>query len=278
MSSIVMLKGLPASGKTTWAKQQTDKKRINKDDLRGMFDAGKWSKTNEKFVLEARNVLISLAINSGHSVIVDDTNLHPKHEMYLKELATNLGVQFKIRFFDTPVNECIFRDLHRPNSVGKRVILDMYNRYLAPTPPLYNPELPDAVLCDLDGTLCLYNNKDHFERDFSRDVPSKLVLEQLVWHNNMDRKIIFLSGRSSKFKDQTVEWLERHVPFAYESLHMRPNKDNVTDWILKKQMYESQVKDKYNVVCVIDDRPQVVRFWRSIGLFVFEVNQRNTEF
>jgi len=43
MLTVTILKGLPGSGKTTWAKEQIAKspgnyKRINKDDLREMLD------------------------------------------------------------------------------------------------------------------------------------------------------------------------------------------------------------------------------------------------
>ncbi len=57
MPSLLMLKGLPASGKSTYARKlvadsQSHKrkwKRANKDDLRAMIDDSNWSKTNEKF-------------------------------------------------------------------------------------------------------------------------------------------------------------------------------------------------------------------------------------
>lgn len=51
MQKVIVLKGLPASGKSTWAKNLVLKdstyKRINKDDLRAMLDASKFSKENE---------------------------------------------------------------------------------------------------------------------------------------------------------------------------------------------------------------------------------------
>src|SRR5215470_18336584 len=91
---ILILKGLPGSGKTTWAKDfiyaspfdergKVTKgpgwKRVNKDDLRNMIDAGQWSGPNEKEILRVRDMLILEFLDQGHSVIVDDTNLHPKH-------------------------------------------------------------------------------------------------------------------------------------------------------------------------------------------------------
>ena len=60
---IILTRGLPASGKSTWAKEQVAKgngkvKRVNKDDLRDMIDAGIWSKTNEQLILDARDALV----------------------------------------------------------------------------------------------------------------------------------------------------------------------------------------------------------------------------
>ena len=48
MLTVTLTKGLPGSGKSTWAKQIIDEnpsffKRINKDDLRAMLDNGKFS-------------------------------------------------------------------------------------------------------------------------------------------------------------------------------------------------------------------------------------------
>ena len=48
MIKVYITKGLPGSGKSTWAKETVDKypnsyKRINKDDLRAMIDNSKQS-------------------------------------------------------------------------------------------------------------------------------------------------------------------------------------------------------------------------------------------
>src|SRR5688572_8568486 len=87
-----MLKGLPASGKSTWAKEQVLKgegkiKRVNKDDLRAMIDGGKWSKEREEQILECQNELIKIFLMYGKTVIVDDTNLEWKHYERLERIA-----------------------------------------------------------------------------------------------------------------------------------------------------------------------------------------------
>ncbi len=74
------MRGLPGSGKSTWAKQMVTEnpnsyKRINRDELRMMLDNGYTSNGNEKFVKQVRDMLIVKALTDGKHVIVDDTNL-----------------------------------------------------------------------------------------------------------------------------------------------------------------------------------------------------------
>src|SRR5215472_7117771 len=92
MLRVTILKGLPASGKTTWAMAEIKQsngalKRVSKDDLRAMLDGGKWSGANEKFILIARDRLILAALEAGYSVVVDDTNLADKHLLHIQELV-----------------------------------------------------------------------------------------------------------------------------------------------------------------------------------------------
>jgi predicted kinase len=67
---LLMLKGLPASGKSTYAKKlaQDGYVRVNKDDLRAMLHAGKWSKINEKQVLATRDQIVRDSLFAGKSV------------------------------------------------------------------------------------------------------------------------------------------------------------------------------------------------------------------
>jgi len=76
---IIVLHGVPRSGKTTWARAYIDAnpivKRLSRDDLRNMVDNGTYSPAREKFILELRDVLIERILIQGYSVLLDDTNL-----------------------------------------------------------------------------------------------------------------------------------------------------------------------------------------------------------
>lgn len=280
---IIMTKGLPGSGKSTWAKMMLEEnpgifKRINKDDLRRMFDNGKWSKNNEQFIVFVRDNLILLSLARGFSVIVDDTNLHPKHKTQLRELAESADAEFEIQdFTNVPLEICIKQDLLRFDSVGKDVIMQWYNQFLKPKAPeiKYDPNLPDAIICDIDGTLALFGDASPYDRDFLKDEvnePVKSILNSNT--GGMETRTILVSGRKDKFRKQTEEWLSiNKIP--YDELFMRKTapegQQEPKDVIVKQEIYEQNIRGKYNVLFVLDDRNQVVDFWRSQGLTCLQV-------
>lgn len=277
--TVILTFGLPACGKTTWCKQlQADHpgqyKHIAKDDLRAMMDDGKWSGSNEKMVVKARDMLINLALDAGKHVLVDDTNLNDVHETHIRDMVKARGdatVEIK-DFTDVPLGTCIERDLKRTNSVGEKVIRTMYNEWLRPDPPKieYDPDLPGAVICDLDGTLALLNGRDPYNASTcEQDGLNTPVLETLQ-RFAADRSVILVSGRMDTYRAQTEAWLKSHdVP--YSALYMRPKGDLRKDVVVKQEIYEREIKGKYNVLFVLDDRQQVVDGWRSLGLTVFQV-------
>lgn len=132
MSVLIVLQGLPASGKTTYANMLVDQskgqiKRVNKDDLRAMLDNGTWTHENEKLIMDVRDMICRRMLQEGKTVIVDDTNLHPKHIAHLQHLAAECGATFTVddQFLNVSVDECIERDRWRDRSVGEEVIRGM---------------------------------------------------------------------------------------------------------------------------------------------------------
>lgn len=279
-----MTKGLPGSGKTTWAKEYQKKNPstvlVNKDDLRNMLHQGVHSKGREKFVLGVRNWIIVDALMEGHDVIVHDTNLNPIHEETMRKFIEDInrtsikGSECELviqNFTNIPVEECIKNDAKRQSYVGEKVIRQMFNQYLRPTPIKieYIPGVPRTILCDLDGTLALFGDANPYERDFDKDEINAAA--RYVLDGNDDwNTIVFVSGRSDKFKSVTETWLDRYG-FGKYPLFMRKDGDVRKDVLVKKEIYETEIKGKYNVLFVLDDRNSVVEFWRSEGLTCLQV-------
>ena len=134
MAKVIITKGLPGSGKTTWARsvlagEHGRYKRVNKDELRAMLDSGRHSRENEAFVESARDHLILAALEAGKDVIVDDTNLEPRHEAHIRRLV-RAKAEVEVKVFDVGLEECVQRDRSRPSPVGERVIRRMYREYM----------------------------------------------------------------------------------------------------------------------------------------------------
>ena len=284
MKKIIILKGLPGSGKSTWAKEfvrtNADWKRINKDDLRAMMDDSKWSGKREQYILATRDLLINRFLLDGYNVIVDDTNLNPKHEEHIKEMAktiTESGTpcEVEVKFFDTPIGECIKRDLNRPKSVGEAVIRKMYNDYLKPKAELYLPDqnLPRAVIFDIDGTLAHMNGRSPFEWDkVDEDVADTKMVDLLRLFKNdqyHEYNIFIFTGRDEVCREKTESWLYKHG-IIYEELLMRPAGNTEKDAVIKKRMFELLSK-QFRIEFIFDDRNQCVDLWRSLGLKCLQV-------
>ena len=280
MSKIIMTKGLPASGKSTWAKDQVamhDYVRCNKDDLRAMLHDGHWSKQNEKFTVEIRDAIVASALARGKTVIVDDTNFAPVHENQLRRLADLAGAGFEVKdFTGVPLQVCLDRDADRTvGRVGRKVIMDMYEKYLykKPVPPALVPSVPYAVICDLDGTVAVMTDRGPFDPNVENDVPRAEVMDAVCGlASTQNAKILLVSGRKEEARTSTEEWMKINSTFRHDALFMRQNDDNRRDSIVKREIYDIHIAGKYNVIAVFDDRPQVIReCWRPLGLPVFDV-------
>lgn len=82
MSKLVICRGLPASGKSTWAKQWVledpeHRVRINQDDIRLML--GKyWVPKREPLVQHIQEEALIEALLKGYDIVIDNTNLNKK--------------------------------------------------------------------------------------------------------------------------------------------------------------------------------------------------------
>jgi len=280
MKKVIITKGLPASGKSTWARAELVHypgcyKIVSKDGLRAMLDDGVYNATNEKFVLKVRDALILLALEAGFHVIVDDTNLHKKHEAAIRDLVKGKAAVEIQDFTAVSLETCIERDRRRPNYVGEVVIRQMYRDFLAPKPPAiaFDPDLPNAILCDLDGTLALRGNRNPYDASTCEEDQINPAVQQIIEASTSvfyGDALLLVSGRSEQYRPETQRWLKAHG-ISYAALYMRPEGDNRKDVVVKQELYEQHIAGKYNVKFVLDDRNQCVALWRSLGLTALQV-------
>lgn len=139
---LILTKGLPGSGKSTWAKEQckndTTIVRICRDDIREMLGPY-WVPKREDIVskIERMSIISALEDKFSTAVIVDATNLNPKTIRAMEDIArlANTEVEVCIQdFTDVDLQTCITRDYTRSHNggrgVGEKVIRDFHERYL----------------------------------------------------------------------------------------------------------------------------------------------------
>jgi len=300
---VILTKGLPASGKTTWAKKlcKSNKtfKRINKDDLRAMVDDKVFSKENEKLIIKLRDNMVLNFLKEGYNVIIDDTNLHHKHLQNITKLVKGIAeVEVNDSFLSVSVEECIRRDLVRENPVGEKVIYSMAKQIegyskkdkkthwektlikegmLIAKPRVFNKDLPNCIIVDMDGTLSMMNGRSPYE--FKRcieDLPNYPIINIVKNYrgNNLSNKIFIVSGRENIAYEETKQWLEKYnIPF--DNIFMREKDDYRSDVIVKKEIYDRAFLNQYNIHFVLDDREKVVKMWRENDLTCLQVAEGN---
>jgi tRNA uridine 5-carbamoylmethylation protein Kti12 len=280
---IYIMKGLPGCGKSTLARNMiensSDTVRLNKDDIRKML-GGTFTNSKENAVLEMRDFAIGTLLSKNYNVIVDDTNLHPKHEATIREKFGDKADIEIVSLLDVPLEECLKRDRNRVERVGEAVIMDMYRKFVKPIPVVeYDHSLPSCIIVDMDGTLAIKGDRDIY--DFSKvgvDIVNQSVeraVRGFIKAEENDCYIIVVSGRDDSCKEITRQWIHDKTSLTCTSLFMRETGDKRPDYIIKQEIYDTWLKGRYNVLAVFDDRDSVVRMWRDNGLPVFQVNEGN---
>ena len=102
---------------------------------------------------------------------------------------------------------------------------------------------------------------------------AKVKRQNKLTRTSWGKKIIFLTGRPERYRDKTTEWLQRFFEFKFE-LVMRKDNDQRHKLIVKEELFNSYVKEK-SVHIVYENDLELIKMWRSMGLKVNDVNQKN---
>ena len=147
---------------------------------------------------------------------------------------------------------------------------------------------------DIDNTLANVDHRWHHLRDGNRnwkgwfdeqhkDEPYDAVFD--VFHalafDRADDEFIVVTGRDERFREVSLEWLNRHVEwFANENLYMRPGGNREDDDKLKVNIVKNwlQRHPSYTVGAIFDDRHRIIDAFRAEGWYTFECNQERLEY
>lgn len=299
--NLIVLCGISGSGKSTYAHEKWEENPlktavINRDKIRELlFGYTEQTVSNyysrpeisklEKQVTHYEDTLIYEALQQDKTVIVDATHLN---KTYLQRFEFfNVPIEYK--YFDITLGGAIGRDASRNRSVGDKVISKQYNQYIElqrqgipvkfdPVEFINDSRKYSVFIFDIDNTIAHMKDRNAYDwQKVGEDILDDKVAE-LFWALNSDERynnIIFCSGRDEVCREETLDWLKRHLGKNNDYiLKMRPQGDNRPDWTVKEELWREIAKDYY-IEALIDDRNQVVRRARSLGLKVFQVEYGN---
>ena len=156
------------------------------------------------------------------------------------------------------------------------------------------------VICDIDGTIMNVEDRLALAKKNKRPEDKKMnwdifldpkvmeaedrpnwdvvfLIKKLIFTGST---IIFTSARNERHRDVTMRQLAmgcninmRISPYSDKGnrLYLRDDDDFRPDDITKKEIFDKVVSDGFKPQLAFDDRENVVKMWRSIGLPCFQV-------
>lgn len=128
MSKLVIMVGLPGSGKSTYATKYTTQNRttlVSTDEIRRELCGNPETQGNRQEVFDEAHRRIEIALRAGDTVVFDATNLKARNRRYIINKYRPIADTIIAEYINTPIDECIMRDELRSRSVGAEVIQRM---------------------------------------------------------------------------------------------------------------------------------------------------------
>lgn len=139
----------------------------------------------------------------------------------------------------------------------------------------------DAVIYDMDGTLCDVRSIRHYvigkKRNFKKfhtesvNCPGNMdVVEAAKRDHKNGLAVLIVTARSDEFGTHTAYWLDGQG-VEFDKMYMRKAGDYRQDSTVKREILDQIKRDGYNVIRAYDDNPSIWEVWEQNGIETIRV-------
>ena len=106
------------------------------------------------------------------------------------------------------------------------------------------------------------------------DVCNTIISLRLVYseEGGNENRIIITSARNERHRDVTKLQL-KNAGIQYDAMYLRDDGDFRPDDIVKAELLGKIITDGYDPTVAFDDRNQVVKKWRELGIKCYQVRE-----
>ena len=143
-----------------------------------------------------------------------------------------------------------------------------------------NDQKKNIVICDIVGTVANNDHRQHLLKNFKDwdkffsqlhlDKPIYEIINKVIELNKKGKKIIFITGRPEKYREQTLKWLENFFNFNFD-LIMRSDDDLRSKVLIKEELFKLHFQQN-EVFIVFENDQDLLNLWKKLDLNVFEVS------
>ncbi|MBY0551226.1 MAG: AAA family ATPase [Candidatus Obscuribacterales bacterium] len=129
MNKLVLLAGVPGSGKTTLSQRLIDKGfvSINADQIREELWGDAAEQSNKEAVFKVFFERLEEGLRRGWDIVIDNTNINGRHREPIIERAKAAGyTDIQIWVVDTPLEVCLERNRLRARNVPEDIVENMH--------------------------------------------------------------------------------------------------------------------------------------------------------
>ena len=304
--------GKSTKAKAWVAEDPTRRRRVNRDNLRmavyGSYvlepdnvDGGLSTAQKENYITEIQANAVRNFLRAGFSVIIDDTNLLGKIVRGWYDLAVEFNATFSVMDVEIALADALKNNAKRALAGGRDVPAHVIERQfkkhtcnpsgkLNKLPPLEteagkkvsvskyveDESKPKAWIFDVDGTLTVAGGRNIYDETLVfNDKPNWPVVNLARTLVESGAHVIITSARSEFCRTDTERWLREVAGIDYTALFLRTieeQQDKIKDNVVKLRLFNTYIRNEYNIQGVFDDRDAVVALWRDLGLFCAQVN------